>query len=75
MHKRVELGRDWEADLANPMKHDMALIVFCLVSFGILPENELLTEAQCKGITKACILHDVNDLAPAEAALPFHKTA
>ena len=68
----VETG---EADLADPMKHDMEFIVFCLESFGILPENELLTEAQCKSITEACILHYVNNLAPAEAALPFHKPA
>ena len=38
----------------------------------LLPEKELLA---CKSITKASILHNVNDLAPAKSALPFCKAA
>ena len=65
-----------EATSANSKENDMETMVFdACASFSLLPENELLTEAQCKGITKASILHDVNDLAPAEAALPLHKPA
>ena len=70
-HRRLELGRR-EANLANPQENDFA---HCLVSFSFLPEDEHLTETQCKGITKASILHNVNDLAPAEAALPLDKPA
>ena len=47
----------------------------CHVLCRLSPENELLTEAQCKGIAKASILHNVDDLAPAETALPLHKLA
>lgn len=61
-----------EASLANPKENDIA---HCLVTFSLLPEDEHLTETQCKGITKASILHDVNDLARAEAALLLDKPA
>ena len=43
--------------------------------FRLSPENELLTESQCKGITEASILHNVDDPAPAEGLLPLHKPA
>ncbi len=40
-----------------------------------LPEDELCTEAQSKGIFKAGILHQLYDPAPAEAGLQLNKAA